>query len=259
MRLWHVAAAEMDHDGRIVTDVTANQAVVDVYRREGRTLLKLAMTETAAFKPASGQLWWQPVFDPKKALVMPSAAADKTKAMSRGQLLHLRTAPDEYRQVAEIKQSLADAIRSVEIGQAMDAQLRAVGYVRLNDPAEEGRAYEVHAERIEDNRFLNQGNRALEVMQVDRGQFVRRIIAHAVNLTPSGGTEIDDLTFDLEMLDCQVTDLKADTTNDRPLLKAPGLLVQGATSEDLSDQSLTDLLQRAEPLKQHGTARQVIP
>src|SRR3954467_15619691 len=35
MRLFHLAAAEMDRDGKVTTDVTARQAAVDVYHIEG--------------------------------------------------------------------------------------------------------------------------------------------------------------------------------------------------------------------------------
>src|SRR5262249_52760118 len=121
MHLWHVAAAEIDRDGHINMDVTANQAAVDVYRRQGRTLLKLVMTETVAYKPESGDLARQMVVDPPRAIVVPSAVEEKTKTFTHGQLIHLREHPDDYRQVSDIKDALAEAIIALEVRQAMDA------------------------------------------------------------------------------------------------------------------------------------------
>lgn len=254
MRLWRVAAAELDRDGRIITDVTANQAVVDVYRREGRTYLKLVLTETVAFKPDAGQLARNRLIDPKRAIMVPSPSHEQPKALTRSQLLRLRTSPEDYRPVREARESLIEGLRTEHVRQAMRDQLASAGLIRLIDPAAEGRMYEIHAERIDDDQVLRQGKQALEIIQIDGGRPVHRIIAQTVNLIQSGGTALQELAFDLEMVDCRVSDLIAaeSAANDRSVLKAPGLVFADSPSADLSNLASSELIAMAMPMTPHS-------
>jgi hypothetical protein len=163
MRLLKVAAAELDKSGRIVTDVTANRAVVDVYRQRGQTLLKLAMYDTVAYKSETGDLLHYEAIVPKRAIVIPGVLSDNPKAKSRSELLELRKDPDKYGQVIEAKQGLADTLRDTEAREMLDTQLRTRGQVELIAPDLTGerrnRRYIVAADRLVEGQFATRDGR----------------------------------------------------------------------------------------------------
>jgi hypothetical protein len=121
--LFHVAAAVLDGEGRVDEDVTANQAVVDVYRRSGATYVKLAMREVVGYQPDSGTLVSTPRIEPAEAIVIPSVLRDDPRRMTRGELLALRRDPDHYGPVIEAKVALAEALRDLELWRGIRARL----------------------------------------------------------------------------------------------------------------------------------------
>ena len=129
--LWRVAAAELDRDGVIVTDVTAAQAVLDIYRRGGRTYLKLRLRDAVAFNSESGELVRAPQLEPRKAIVVPSAFEDDPRFMTQGELLRLYAEPDEFGSVSEARLALAESRREIELRRLIDAELESGGSVEL--------------------------------------------------------------------------------------------------------------------------------
>src|SRR5690606_128034 len=103
MHLIEVAAAELDEQGRVTRDVTAARAIVDVYRREGQTFLKLVMSDTVAYNAAAGDLAYAPTVAPN-AIAVPNPLRDNPKWMTRDELMALRKNPDQFLKVIQAKQ-----------------------------------------------------------------------------------------------------------------------------------------------------------
>jgi lipopolysaccharide export LptBFGC system permease protein LptF len=273
LRLMKVAAAEMDEEGRIITDVTANQAYVDIYRGRGETLLKLAMYDTVAYRQDRGELTRLESLVPNRAIVIRSPLTDKTKAKSRSELLALRADPDQYGQVIEARQALADVVSETEARQALDAQLRERGEVRLmivgaldaaaaaDGAAAEGgemmmRGYVVKADRMVDGRFMTRDGRRIEITEMAGDVGLRRFVTEEATLRQSSGARLGNAHFDLALGRYDVSDLSAGGGwNQREGLEIRGLGVPGASQGDLGTLPSEQLIARARALGRDATER----
>jgi lipopolysaccharide export system permease protein len=255
LRLYRVAAAVLDDQGRIVTDVTAAQAVVDVHRQHGRTYLKLAMTDAVAYKPDTGELIETRSVSPDRALIVPSATLDRPKSMTRSQLLHLREHPDDFVGVIRAKNALAEAIRLVETRMLINERLRSSGQVILSQGGEDDLTFVIRADELGPERFLSHEGRALELEQY-RGPVAQlRIRPRAMHVTPHIGGPFDELTFDLELKDSEVVDLAAGgAANQRASLDLLGLMLAGDDAPPVTggDLSSIQLISLAESLRDEG-------
>lgn len=262
MVLVRLAAAELDPERRVVTDVVANQAVVDVYRREGRIYLKLAIADAIRYEAESGNLAYVPSILPP-AIVVPSALHDNPKAMTRGELLALRDAPDRFGQVIEARRALVQSIRESSALAAIDASLRQSGNVELLgekiDPGSESRrSYVVHADRLNGMRFVRRDQRAIEIVQMEGGQPTRRFLASSAELLSPATRSLGALTFDLRLGEHEATDLRHEgRPNVRagivlPALSPPAGELAGDSLDALSS---AELLERVDALAHQPTKR----
>lgn len=260
MKLLKVAAAELDDDGRVITDVTANRAVVDVYRKDGATILKLAMYDTVAYNSTTGDLHRFDQIMPTRAMIMPGVLRDNPKAKSRGDLLRLRTNPDDFAQVIEARQSLADTLRETEARQVLDAQLRGGEHSVVlmappvpGAPAAAPRTYRVKADGLVQGQFITRDGRRIEVVQSEGDVALRRFISNAVSLTPSPGVNLGTPAFDLVLGRHEVYDLRAGGgVNTREALSIPGLSVSGVSTDDLMQLPSAAMLDRAKAFRSEG-------
>jgi hypothetical protein len=217
-----------------------------VYHIEGRTLLKFFLSDAVMFKPESGELSYAPELRPPKPLVLISPARDNPKALTRTELLNLRHQPDEYGQVMEARSALAEAVQIVEARNSIDAQLRSSAKVVMIDSTASERTYEIHADRLDEGQFSNRDGRPLELIQSESGTPTRRMAARAIIMTQSSDSALADLTFDLEVQDFLVTDLRAGgSPNQRASLRLPALRVAGAVGSDVNELSAAELLKLA--------------
>ena len=272
MVLLKLAAATLDDDGRAMTDFTADKAVADVYRREGRTIIKLAMNETVGFNQDDGVL--VNFEHPVRTIEMPTEFQTKTKTLTRGQLLALRENPDGYAQVIEAKLALAAAIRDATARAEIDQQLRQNGRVELLGEAigtaGEHRSYFVTADKlydsaradksrdndkphdsgtadkVHDSQFELRAGGRIEIVQYDGGEAIRKFDAATAQLVPAAAAPPGTASFDLELGEHDVVDLRrGGAPNHRPHLVIATLGVSGTESDDLSALSSSELLQRA--------------
>jgi hypothetical protein len=131
MVLFRVVAAELDRDGRIITEVAARQAVVDVHRREGQTYLMLALVDTVAYMGRTGQLLELPRSEPD-AIAVPSAFKDRPMFLTQGQLLPLREHPDSYSRVVYAKTALAESLLQAEVRAHIADEIGSSGVIELS-------------------------------------------------------------------------------------------------------------------------------
>lgn len=264
MFLLKVAAAELDKAGRVVTDVTANKAVVDVYRREGSTLLKLAMYDTVAYNSESGDLNRVGVISPSRAVVIPGALRDNPKAKSRQDLLALRENPDDYAQVIEVRQNLADVLRDTEARDLLDTDLRTLHRVELLAPVQPNadgtipttpskRKFVVQADRLIDGRFVTRDGERIRITQSEGDVGVREFVTDSAMLVPSPGSSLGTPTFDLVLGRLEVKDLRSGGgVNQREKSSFPGLSVAGVSTDDLLRLPSPKLIERAAALRAGG-------
>jgi hypothetical protein len=230
--------------------VTANQAIIDVYRQPDRTFLKLVMNEAVVYQADEGTLayskrWWvQP-------LVIPAEFKSNTKTMTQTQLLALRQNPDEYGYVMEGKLALAEAIRDAEARKVLSSQLRTSGRIELIEegPAEQlNRSFVVIAERIQNDRFVTQPGERIEVVQIEQGEPALRLRAARALLEPSRDGSLNASTFQLTLEDVEVADLRqGGATNQRPNIIAGNLIIPGVLTSDNTKLSSAELIAHAEP------------
>lgn len=245
--LFRVVAAELDGAGRIVTDVAARQAVVDIHERDGQKYLMLAMVDTVAYNGRTGELIQAAQIKPEQAIPVPSPSRDDTLFMTFGQLRWLRHHPDVYGPVKEAKLRLAQALRQHELWNTIARQINTTGEVELSG-GWGGRNHHVtvHADQFNDDRFSSMGGRPVEIREIVGGDDVRVIIAGEVSVRRAVGSTMAEPAIDLLLRDCRVTDLRAGgTANQRAELTFPDLSLARLPIGDPSQLPYQELLDQA--------------
>jgi lipopolysaccharide export LptBFGC system permease protein LptF len=246
--LLRVVAAELDRNQRIVADVAARQAVVDVHRRAGHTYLMLVALDTVLYDGKSGQLVSSPDFRPDRAIVVPSAFEDDPMFMTQGQLLSLRGRPDDFRKVVECKIALAHSLRQADLWGHIQDRIAATGAVELSG-GWGGRDHRlvVSADRFERGRFFTRDQRPVEIREFADDRPVRWISAAKVVTRPAVGTTVSNPAIELALEDCEVADLRHGAAiNQRAQLTIPDLSPLGFEADDPSTLPYEQLLDRAE-------------
>jgi lipopolysaccharide export LptBFGC system permease protein LptF len=246
MILVGVAAAELDRQLRIVTDVTASQAVVDVYRRPDGTRLKLALSDTVAFSRRTSQLVRTEQIIPDRALIVPDATEDEPTTMTQRQLRALYRDPDRFRDVVEAREQLAATLRDEAMLEAVHGQLAATGSALFEDDAMEGRRFRVLADTIGGGQFRRVGGTPVEVVEEDQAGPARRYRAAEVIVEPPGISSLGRSTFQLVLQDYEVTDLRSQSpSNRRVRLVLPGLTPAGMPHTPAGIASSSALIEQA--------------
>lgn len=246
--LWGVAAAEMDDDGRIVLEVTAESAVIDIYRRAEGTILKLALHNTVAFKEDEGALARLPMVE--HVLHVPRVFEDDARAMTRGRLLEMRKKPDEYGPVIEARRDLAVHLRDLEQWSWIDQRLAAEGRAEFIEPGGAGRRFVVHADRLRKERFLSAGGDDLLVEQFEGVRATRSYLARKMFIDRARAISMAGSQFRLILHDVEVTDLKrGGEPNPRKHLTLSGLTVAGMPETELQRRSSAELFRQAEAVE----------
>jgi lipopolysaccharide export LptBFGC system permease protein LptF len=237
-----VVGGELDQAGRIVTEVTARQAVVDVYHHRGRTYLKPAMVDTVVFDSRSGQLAYSPEMEPK-AIPVPAALQDDPMFMTQGELLELYRDPGRYGPVAEARDLLGNALQQTGVWREIDLRLQATGRVSLR---RDDLALRVEADRLDGETFVRSDGRPVEIVRVPPEGPAYRVLARTASLQPSSDYGTSMPTADLVLRDCEVVELGAQPTVNRTEMElVPGLRVEGLTVPDPSGMPLEELLAAA--------------
>ncbi len=257
MRLFHVAAAELDDDGRIVTDVTAEQAVVDVHQRNGQTLLKLVMRDTVAYNRATGQLIAAPEIRPQRAIVVPSVFEDDPLFMTRGELREVRDNPDSFGPIRNLKAMVVEACQYTALWNAIRDVLRREGRVEFSGPPPNNRTYVIEADDLRGRRFarsdgpviLTQSANGRDLLRVESPDVVARI-----RQSPGGAGE-GPLALDFTLLQNVVRDLRLEGgANERSELNFLALQPKVSYEDPaLSDASADELIAYCATLDDPGS------
>lgn len=249
-----VAAAELDDDGRVVTDITASRAAIDIYRRHGQTYLKLILTDTVVFKSMTGELIHMPRVEPK-AVVIPSILHSEARAMTRGQLLALRSDPEGYASIYNYKMELANALYDYEIWESLSGQLRESGALTLDDVSSTVRSYHIRADGIENGVFSRQSNEAVVITEIENDRPVRRFIGSRVELVRNRSDSLSQAMFEVRLTDVQVVDLENEQT---PNYRRGFSLNMGSRatlpSEYLPDRPVAEVLEKSRPYENEDVA-----
>ena len=250
LRLRKMIAAQLDSDGRAVTDVTAADAVIDIYRRPGVILLKLAMEDAVSYDGVTGDLRGFPRLEPTHAIPIPSPEMGEPGAMTYSELLHVSEHPDAYPQVDRIRLSIARELGNVDVSMALNDAVNENGFIRFIQPGPMSRAYVVYADDVVNNRFLNSDRPVVEVIEESSGVPARRFSCRVARLISSPGIGLQEKQFNLEMLNLVVEDLPdAIRSNAREQILVPDLEVPVPEMIDYESMSLQEVTAVAEAVE----------
>lgn len=245
--LYRVAAARIGSDKRPETDVTAAQAVVDVYYRNGRTYMKMSLTDAVSYSGVSGELRGARQIEPTRAIILPSFLDDNPRTMTRGQLLVLRQNPDDFDHVAVARLRLVDSIEEAMAWKEINHRLSLDHSQRLIGRGQNRYSYEVEADSLV-NGVLEAKGQAVNVVQYDQGEPVRRFESSNAQLNRDPGSPVDSLSFNLIMRGATVHQIpEGGIINVRREqifgpLEVPGMQEQGMTK--LSSAELEEIVQK---------------
>lgn len=241
-----VAAAELDDEGRMVTDITAPQAAIDIYRREDTTYIKLVMTDTVVYKSETGELMRMKIVEPD-AVAIPGVMRSQVRAMTRRQLLDLRTHPEGYAKIHTIKVDLANALVDDEIWSEINRRLRDSGRIIFRDTVIPDRRYVITANGIKDGRFHYLDGRSVELVQADGDVTSRRYRGNHVTLRRMSDMVASTPRFELLLFDVEVTVLSPSesepSVNFRKRITLNTISIDILASEKLDDMSVESMLE----------------
>ncbi len=241
--LHRVALAAQDQTGRIVADGTARYAVVDVHRHEGRTYLKLVMSDTVVFN--DGQLYHSPEIKPK-AVPVPGSLMDDPMFMTQTELLDLHEHPEHFGPVGEAKELLAASLQQADAWREVDRQLRGTGVVELRG---DSGTYTVRAEQLADRSFKTSDGRSVEVSWTEPGNPGRLVRAASAAIRPAADYRLDRPAFDLLLKGCEIVDLGSGAVNHRELHREANLEIADLQALDRSGLTSRELLEEAVQLE----------
>ncbi|MHC5026613.1 MAG: LptF/LptG family permease [Planctomycetota bacterium] len=239
MILAHGVAADLDDQGRVVTDVTFTQAVVDIYRRPEGLVLKLAMVNAVMFNSQTGQLVRADRFVRQRGIPIPNALQDDPVTMTQAKLLALRENPDSYSFVIRARRELANELRDTVIARDIDRRLRAGESVSVVMGGPTPRQYRIRAGEFTNGVFHTN----VEIEEWAEGRAVRRF-RPARALFPSAEAWVGvERAFDLRLEECEVVDLVTGRQpNVRSVVSFPGVTVPEVDDPTLLDRSSADLI-----------------
>jgi lipopolysaccharide export LptBFGC system permease protein LptF len=127
-----VAAIQTAGEGLPDTEFTADHATLDVYRVDGRSILKLVLGDATVFRAEDETLVRMPAAEPR-AIDLGHRFQPNPKMFTLDRMLALRANPLEFWRVRTHVDRLADQARSEALRDAVDASLTETGRLRLRD------------------------------------------------------------------------------------------------------------------------------
>ena len=247
LRLRKMIAAQLDQKGRSLTDVTAANAIIDIYRKPGTILLKLVMEDAVSYDSTTGDLRGFPRLEPTHAIPIPSPEMGEPGAMTRAELLHVRDNPQSYPQVDRIRISIAEALGDIAVSRMLHEVVTQDEGVVLVQSGPMDRNYRVNADMVVNNTFRNADGSPVIVIEESRGSPNRQFQPAVTRLLSRPGGSLQGKQFDLEMLNLTVEDLpETIRSNTRERILVPDLLLPVGVSTDYADFSLEEVVEIAE-------------
>ena len=239
-------AAELDSEGRALTDVTAAAAVIDIYRRSEVILLKLVMEDAVSWDGTTGELRGFPRLEPTHAIPIPSPTEGEPGAMSRSELLHVRDNPTAYPQVDRIRIDIADTLKDQAVSTKLNAMAVDAGVIELAQPGPMNRSYTIDSDRVVHGMFSNLDGSPVTIIESTDGVPTRRFSPTSVRLISQPAAGIHAKQFNLEMTDLQVEDLPvAQRSNRRERIVVPDLQVPEVDDSNFMELPLDEVVDLA--------------
>ncbi|MEM7228251.1 MAG: LptF/LptG family permease [Planctomycetota bacterium] len=241
IRLLRLAAVELDDNDQVVTDITAHQAAVDVYFREGQTVLQLVLDDAVAYNGESRAIFFAPTTDPE-GIVVPGFLDNDPATCTRRELIELMQHPERFPKVDEARRDLARMVRAVDEIGALSSVLERTGEIVFNEEGTAGRRYRVQASRIKGSGLINVNGAPILMLQEDNGEVTRTFEAETVALTLNPQATDQALTFDLTATNLRVSTQMDGVFNERSDLLLRHLVPPVTTEMRYDALSCDDLL-----------------
>ncbi len=127
-----VAALQAADDGMPDTEFTADHATLDVYRVDGRSILKLVLGDATVFRAEDDTLVRMPAAEPR-AIDLGHRFQPNPKMFTLGRMLDIRAEPLSFWRVRHYVDRLADRLRTDEFESIVEAGIRETGVLSLRD------------------------------------------------------------------------------------------------------------------------------
>ena len=251
MVLQRMAAVETDSEGRSKTDITARQAVIDVFERNEQTYLKMRFADLVGYKSPSGEVFSAPELSPDRALVVPNAFRDSLDTRSTLQLHAVRGNPDSYGPVAREKEQLVEALRDHELAREIRQQLEETGELRFK--ADDRSEYVVRAASLRWGELFGGVAQPVEITHALDGRAMYRFECDRLGVRRSRSALLEHPSIDLTLARYQVIELASGTRNMREQLVLQDLQLTGFAPPHADHQSAFELLAQADALVSTAT------
>jgi lipopolysaccharide export LptBFGC system permease protein LptF len=253
-----VAAAQLDRDRRIATDVTAQSAIADIYEIKGNDFLQIAMTDAVWFDSENNRLAGANRVQTRDPWLLPSSFRNETKFMSLPRLRDTRADPDSFHKVVEKRQTLASELQEREAWTGLEQAIARDGRLSLAG-TERGYRYVILAERLRRGELFSGGGAPVLVEEIDDAGPRRRIEADRGELLLVTGPEFG-LSFNLRLINCRITNLFDGQPQARPFEQSEHRifdLAPAAAGDEpsLHELSSSALLARAREVEDDRVAR----
>lgn len=259
LRLFQVAVAALDAEGRVSTDVTANQIAIDIRRLPGETLLSLATADAVATRPDDGMLAWMERPEPA-TIRIPTGNRESPKRMTLPELIGLLSSADDHPRVATVHRDLAEAVRFEDAVRTIGDRLAGDGNVEMTGQAA-GRL-EITGAQWDGRRLVPSGATDIVVTQAIGDRTTRTFRCQEIVLTRHVGGGLgtlangltvgtrdasDELKLRIEMNDVAWSDADAaETVNRRATVPIEGLKLDGFDDTAALAASPADLASKIE-------------
>lgn len=127
-----VAALQVDGDGRPETEFTAEYATLDLYRIDGRSILKLVLGDATVFRAEDETLIRMPAAEPR-AIDLGHRLQPGPKLFTLPKMLELRSHPTRFWRVQDQLENLQDVQDRDRLTAEIDRRLLVDGGIQLAD------------------------------------------------------------------------------------------------------------------------------
>jgi Lipopolysaccharide export system permease LptF/LptG len=247
-----MVAAEIGDDGRITTDATSRQAVIDLYIEGDQRLFQLVLLDVVAFNGKTGELGQFPEVQPRKPIVVRDTMKEGAMFLTRAQLQDLRRVPDGFGRVAEAREELAAALREQQVWEHIDRQLRERGVLQVR--SSEHRVYTINADRLQLGQLARGDGGKVEIIEMDQGTARKRFLAGSAAFRRSARSQTGAAGFDLALRDVRIEPLDGGISNEKVEHPIIGLVLSDLPDDVHATQPSATLLGHAASMPTRSSA-----
>ncbi len=199
-----MVAAQLNKHGRVVTDVTAAVAIIDIYRNDEDVQLKIVMNHAVSWDQKSKELRVFPRLEPTRALVISNPSQGETGAMTYSELLAARDNPrEEYAQLGLVHDRIVnlhgEQLIQEELGRLIE-ETNVVEFEQIGTDL----VYSIRADRVENGVFTSDEGGQVVVIETSKGKPTRRFEPKRAKLVSQAAGPMTEKQFNLEMYDLEV-------------------------------------------------------